>query len=176
MLYEIDNKKPKIDSSVFIQDGAKIEGNVILKENVTVWYNATIRGDIESITVDKNTSIQELSSLHCDYNSPIEIGQNVTIGHCSVIHGATVCDNVLVGMGAIILNDAIIPSNSIVAAGSVVIPNSTFEPGTMIVGSPAKSIRKLTIEEEALIREKTELYKELRLKHEDINNYKKIDR
>lgn len=176
MLYEVNGNRPIIHSSVYMQDGVKVEGNVIIGENVSLWYNAVLRGDIETITIGKNSNIQEQTSLHCDYGYPINIGENVTVAHGAIVHGATIGNNVLVGMGAIILNGAIIPDNCVVAAGSFVIPDSRFEENTMIVGSPAKAIRKLHDDEFMIIQEKTELYQDLKLKHKDVNNYKMIER
>lgn len=136
-----------IDSNVFIAPGAQIIGDVSIKSGSSVWYNAVLRGDEGAICIGSNTNIQDLVMVHVSKNAPTAIGDNVTIGHGAIIHGCTVEDNVLIGMGSIILDRARIGKNSIVGAGSLVTQGKCFPEGSLILGSPAKVKRPLTAEE-----------------------------
>ena len=167
MNYEYKNIKPDVDDSAFIAPGAKIIGNAILKENVSIWYNTVLRSDLNKMVLGKNTNIQESSVLHVDTDKPLFIGDNVTVGHSATIHGCTVKDNCLIGMGATILNNAVINENSIVAAGSLVTENKEFPPGSLIMGSPAKIVRKLSEEEIKDIEEHAKHYVELAQEHKN---------
>lgn len=142
-LYKYRNKYPQVNKNAYIQDGVKICGDVIIEEDVSIWFNTTIRGDINSITLKKGCNVQELSTIHVDFNHPTIIGEDTTIGHNCIIHGATIGNNVMIGMGAIVLNGANIPDGCLVGAGSLVTQNSTFEKDSLIIGSPAKAIRKV---------------------------------
>ena len=122
-------------------------GQVVLQAGANVWFGAVLRGDNEPITVGKNSNIQENSVLHTDVGAPLNIGANVTIGHSVTLHGCTIGDNSLIGMGAIVLNHARIGVNSIVGAGALVTEGKTFPDGVLLVGSPAKVLRELTEEE-----------------------------
>ncbi|MBW6411261.1 gamma carbonic anhydrase family protein [Clostridium weizhouense] len=144
MIKSFEGKNPKIDKNVYISETSVIIGDVIVKENSSVWFGAVIRGDEESITIETCSNIQENVVLHADKDNKLFIGNGVTIGHGAIVHGCAVNDNVLIGMGAIILNGAKIGKNSIVAAGSLVTQNKKFEDGVLILGNPAKAIRKLT--------------------------------
>ncbi len=131
----------------FIAASADVYGDVILGEEVSIWFQAVLRGDENTITIGNRSNIQDGSVVHVDYASPVKIGKNVTIGHQCIIHGCTIEDNALIGMGSIILNDAVIGENSLVGAGSLVTQKKTFPPNSLIMGSPAKFIRTLTSEE-----------------------------
>lgn len=122
-------------------------GEVYLAADCGVWFNATMRGDNEPITIGARTNIQEGAILHVDAGFPVTIGEGVTVGHGAIIHGATVHDNTVVGMGSIILNGAVIGENSIVGAGALVTQGKEFPAGSLIIGSPAKAVRSLTDEE-----------------------------
>ncbi len=147
MIKSYNNIEPVIDKSCFIAENSSIIGDVIIKENSSIWYSAVLRGDVENITVGENTNIQDNSTIHTSDGNKTIIGNNVTIGHNAIIHGCTIKNNVLVGMGAIVLDGAIINENTIIAAGSLVSPGKTFETGTLVMGSPAKVVRKLTEDE-----------------------------
>lgn len=149
------------DPGVFIAPGARVVGDVTLKEGSSVWYNAVIRGDVAPITIGKNTNIQDLAMVHVARDYPTRIGDGVVVGHSAIIHGCTVEDNCLIGMGAILLNGAHISKNSIVAAGALVTQNKEFPEGCLILGSPAKALRKLKPEEIENIRHNAEHYVEL---------------
>lgn len=137
--------KPEIGENVFISETASIIGDVKVGKNCSIWYNAVLRGDGESIVIGDNTNIQDGVVLHGDYIT--KIGNNVTVGHKALVHGATVGDNTLIGMGAIVLDNAIIGANSIVAAGSVVTSGKKFPDGVLLMGIPAKVVRELTLED-----------------------------
>ena len=140
-------KSPVIDNESYISETAVIIGDVTLKKNTNIWFGAVLRGDMESITIGENTNIQENSVIHVDKTNKVVIGNNCTIGHNAIIHGCTIGNNTLIGMGAILLNGAKIGNNSIVAAGALVTQNKEFEDGVLILGNPAKVVRKLTEEE-----------------------------
>ncbi|MBU5306828.1 gamma carbonic anhydrase family protein [Clostridioides mangenotii] len=137
--------KPEIGENVFISETASIIGDVKIGKNCSIWYNAVLRGDGESIVIGDNTNIQDGVVLHGDYIT--KIGNNVTVGHKALVHGATIGDNTLIGMGAIVLDNAIIGANSIVAAGSVVTSGKKFPDGVLLMGIPAKVVRELTKED-----------------------------
>jgi carbonic anhydrase/acetyltransferase-like protein (isoleucine patch superfamily) len=141
-----------------IYDGAKVVGDVELKSNVSVWYNAVVRGDQAPISVDENSNIQDNCVVHVSKNYPVKIGKNVSLGHGAIIHGCTIEDNVLVGMGAIILNGAKISKNCLVGAGALVTENKEFPEGSLIIGSPAKAVRQLTEEQIKGIQENADEY------------------
>ncbi|OOM42758.1 2,3,4,5-tetrahydropyridine-2,6-dicarboxylate N-acetyltransferase [Clostridium beijerinckii] len=141
------DKKTVLDSDIYISETAVIIGDVTLKKNANIWFGAVIRGDEASITIGENTNIQENCVVHVDYGYNTVIGDGCTIGHGAIIHGCTIKNNVLVGMGSIILNGAKIGNNTIIGAGSLITQNKEFEDGVLILGNPAKVIRKLTQEE-----------------------------
>jgi carbonic anhydrase/acetyltransferase-like protein (isoleucine patch superfamily) len=147
MKYTKDDKKPKIGKDVYVAPSADIIGEVTLGEGVSVWFNATIRGDLEPITIGKGSNIQDNCTVHVDTGSPVVVGENVTVGHQVILHGCTVGDNSLIGMGAIILNGARIGKNSIVGAGALVTEGKEFPDGSLIIGSPAKAVREVRPEE-----------------------------
>lgn len=144
MIKNFFNNIPDISKESYLSETSIIIGNVTIKENSSVWFGAVLRGDEQSIYIGKKTNIQENVVIHGDGNNNVVIGNNVTVGHGAIIHGCTIENNVLIGMGAIILNGAKISKNSIVAAGSLVTQNKEFEEGVLILGNPAKVIRKLT--------------------------------
>ncbi len=158
MLYKFKDKSPIIDDESFIADDTSIIGDVVVEENASIWFGARLRGDIEKIFVGKGSNVQDNSTLHTDYDTPCILGNYVTIGHNVIVHGAVVEDNVIVGMHSTLLNGSVIPKNSIVAAGSLVTAKSKLEEGTLIMGAPAKSVRKLREEEIEKIRKNAEHY------------------
>ncbi len=135
---------PQIDKSVFIAPSANIIGKVKIGRDTSIWYQSVLRGDVNEIVVGKGTNIQDGTVVHLSEDYGTYIGDNVTIGHSAIIHGCTIKDNVLIGMGACVLDGAVIPKNCIVAARALVTKSKTFDEGTLIIGSPAKSFRKLT--------------------------------
>ncbi len=146
-IHNFKNEKPIIGDACYIASSADVIGNVELGNQVSVWFNCVLRGDIEKIVIGENTNVQDLSVLHVVEKMPLLIGKNVTIGHHVVLHACTIEDSCLIGMGAIILDGAIIKKNSLVAAGSVVPPGKTYPEGSFILGNPAKVLRPLTDQE-----------------------------
>ena len=134
-------------NNFWIADNASIIGKVEIREKVSIWFGAVLRGDNELIFIDEGSNIQENCVLHTDMGYPLSIGRNCTIGHNAILHGATIEDNSLVGMGAIILNGAKINKNSLVGAGALVTEGKEFPPNSLIVGKPAKFVRQLTSKE-----------------------------
>ena len=147
MILELDNIKPKIHENTFIANSADIIGNVEIFENVSIWFGAVLRGDVEKIVVGKNSNIQDNSTVHTDFGIPCIIGENVTVGHNVVLHSCNISDNVIVGMGSTILNGAKIAKNCLVGANSLVTHKLEYEEGVLILGNPAKIVRMLTDEE-----------------------------
>ena len=136
-------KKPRIDEQAVVADGAVVLGDVTIEKDVSIWYNAVIRGDVNSISIGEGTNIQDLAVLHVDADASLAIGKNVTIGHGAILHGCTIKDQALIGMGAIVLDNAVVESNTIVAAGSVVTKGTVVESGWVYGGIPAKKIKQM---------------------------------
>ncbi|HYW96752.1 MAG TPA: gamma carbonic anhydrase family protein [Bacteroidales bacterium] len=135
---------PRYGKNCFFADNATILGDVVMGDDCSVWFNTVLRGDVNSIRIGNRVNIQDGSVLHTLYEkSVIEIGDNVSVGHNVIIHGAKVEDNVLLGMGSIILDHAVIGENSIIAAGSVVLTNTIIEPGSIYAGVPAKRVKSI---------------------------------
>ena len=147
MVHRIGDKTPDTGKALFLAWNAEIVGNVVLGEDVTVWFGAVLRGDIAGIRVGSGTNIQDNATVHVDYNKSCHIGSGVTVGHNAIVHGCTVEDGSLIGMGAIILSGAVIGRESIVGAGALVTGGKVFPPRSLIIGSPAKVERELTGEE-----------------------------
>ena len=131
-------KEPKLHESVFIADGAKVLGDVVMGEDSSVWYNAVIRADNARVTIGKQTNIQDGAIIHVDPDSPVNIGDGVVVGHGAIIHACTVGDHSLVGMGAIILNDAVIGKDCLIGAGALVPQHAVIPDGSLAFGSPAR--------------------------------------
>ncbi len=133
---------PQFGSNCFLADTAVVVGEVTMGENCTVWFNAVVRGDVHSITIGNNTNIQDGAIIHCTYQkAKTIIGNNVSIAHNAIVHGCTVEDNVLIGMGAIIMDDALIGTGSVIAAGAIILPKTIVEPGSIYAGVPAKRVK-----------------------------------
>lgn len=143
---------PKFGNTCFLADNAVVVGEVVMGDNCTVWFNAVVRGDVNSITIGNNTNIQDGAIIHCTYQkAKTVIGNNVSIAHTAVVHGCTIEDNVLIGMGAIVMDDAVIGTGSIIAAGAVVLPGTIVEAGTIYAGMPARYLKDVGIEMKAVI-------------------------
>lgn len=144
MIYKLGDLVPHIGKNNYIADNATVIGDVVLGENVSIWFGAVVRADMSKITVGDNSNIQDNVTVHGDTPFPVKIGKKVTIGHNCVIHGCTIEDECVIGMGTTILNGAIIPKNCLVAAGSVVTPKLKANEGYLIAGAPARIVRQLT--------------------------------
>jgi carbonic anhydrase/acetyltransferase-like protein (isoleucine patch superfamily) len=159
-LYEINGQRPTLpaDGSAWVAPSADVIGDARLGEGVSIWFGVVIRADNTPIRIGAGSNVQEGSMLHSDPGSPLTIGASVTVGHHAILHGCTIGDNVLIGMGATILNDAVIPENCLIGAGALVTERKTFPPGSLIVGSPAKAVRELTAEQIAGLSEAADHY------------------
>ncbi|MEO5736654.1 MAG: gamma carbonic anhydrase family protein [Variovorax sp.] len=157
-IYELDGVAPQLGKDAWVADSAEVMGNVILGENASVWFGAVLRGDTETLTIGRNSNVQDLSVLHADIGCPLTIGENVTIGHQVMLHGCTVGDNSLIGIQSVVLNNAKIGRNCIVGAGSVVTEGKEFPDNSLIVGSPAKVVRTLDDAVAAKLRQSAEHY------------------
>ena len=141
------DKYPQFDETCFIAPNATIVGDVVMGKECSVWFNAVVRGDVHYIKMGNKVNVQDGAVIHCTYQkNPTNIGNNVSIGHNAIVHGCTVHDNVLIGMGAIIMDHAVIEKNSLVAAGSVVLENTIVESGSIYAGVPAKKVKELSPE------------------------------
>lgn len=144
LIKEVNGKFPEIPNDCYIAENATIVGDVVLGTNCSVWFNAVIRGDVNSIVIGDKVNIQDGAVIHCTYQKhPTNIGNNVSIGHNAIVHGCTIKDNVLIGMGAIVMDNCVIESNSIVAAGSVITQNTVVESGCIYAGVPAKKVKDI---------------------------------
>lgn len=140
-------EKQKTNGSTVIMEGAIVVGDVTLGEDCGVWFNTVIRGDVAPITIGNGTNVQECSVLHCTEGFPMAIGDGVTVGHNSILHGCTVGNNTLIGMGSTVMNGAVVGNNCVIGAGSLIPGGKVIPDGMMAFGRPAKVIRPLTEEE-----------------------------
>jgi carbonic anhydrase/acetyltransferase-like protein (isoleucine patch superfamily) len=159
MIRTFQGIKPTVPSSCFIEDTGVVIGDVVMGENCSVWFHAVIRGDVNYIRIGNRTNVQDLSMLHVTHDThPLIIGNDVTVGHNVVLHGCTIKDRVLVGMGAIIMDGAVIGEDSVVGAGALVVEGTVVPPQSVILGSPARIRRSVTDNELAWIKESAENY------------------
>ncbi len=143
----VKGKSPKILEDCYVADNATIVGDVIMGSQCSVWFNAVIRGDVHYIKMGNKVNVQDGAIIHATYQkSPTNIGNNVSIGHNAIVHGCTIHDNVLIGMGSIIMDDCVVESNSIIAAGAVVTKNTRVEAGSIYAGVPAKKVKDISEE------------------------------
>ena len=146
-VYELDGVAPSVPDSAWIADSAQVLGDVVLGEDASVWFGTVVRGDTDKITIGAGTNIQDASVLHADRGVPLVVGANVTVGHQVMLHGCTIGDETLIGIGAVVLNNAKIGKNCLVGAGSLVTEGKEFPDGSMILGSPAKVVKQLSPEQ-----------------------------
>jgi len=138
---------PKIPASCFIAPNATIVGDVEMGEECSIWFNAVVRGDVNSIRIGHKVNIQDGACIHCTYEkTKTQIGNNVSIGHHALVHGCTLEDNVLIGMGAIVMDNVVVGSNTIIAAGAVILENTVCESGSIYAGVPAKKVKDISQE------------------------------
>ena len=139
---------PTFGKNCYLAENATIVGDVVMGDDCSVWFQAVIRGDVHQIRIGNKVNVQDGAIIHCTYQkAPTTIGHNVSIGHRAIVHGCTVEDNVLIGMGAIVMDHAHVPSNCLIAAGAVVLENSKLESGYIYAGVPAKKIKALSAEQ-----------------------------
>ncbi|MCC5816552.1 MAG: gamma carbonic anhydrase family protein [Leptospira sp.] len=166
MIYEFQGKKPLIDPTAFIAPSAEIIGDVHIGKNSSIWFQCLIRGDVNYIRIGENVNIQDMSLIHVARNVyPVNIGNNVSLGHRVTLHGCTLKDNSFVGMGATIMDDVELGEFSFVAAGSLVTPGKKIPPGVLVMGSPAKIVRDINEKEREIITRTAENYRKYK------NNY-----
>lgn len=147
LIIPVRNHHPKIDASCWLAENATIVGEVVLGEHCSVWFNAVIRGDVNSIHIGNKVNIQDGAVIHCTYEkTKVQIGDNVSIGHNALVHGCTIESNVLIGMGAIVMDNCYIEGNSIIAAGAVVLEGTLVEAGSIYAGVPAKKVKTVSKE------------------------------
>jgi carbonic anhydrase/acetyltransferase-like protein (isoleucine patch superfamily) len=146
-IYQLDGVSPDVADTAWVAENSVVIGNVELGRDVGVWFGAVLRGDNEKITVGAGSNVQEHTMMHTDLGFPLSVGAGCTIGHRAILHGCTIRNNSLVGMGAIVLNGAVIGENSLVGAGALVTEGKIFPPNSLIVGSPAKAVRELSAEQ-----------------------------
>lgn len=138
----IGGKTPQISSTAFVADSAVLAGDVVLGDRASVWFGCVVRSEVERITIGSESNIQDLTVLHTDPGSPLVVGDRVSVGHRAVLHGCTIEDDVLVGMGAVVLNGAVVGRGALIGAGAVVTQGMQVPPGAVVVGVPAKVLDK----------------------------------
>jgi carbonic anhydrase/acetyltransferase-like protein (isoleucine patch superfamily) len=158
MILSYKNIEPDTSKASFIAESADIIGDVTLGEESNIWFNTTLRGDIAPIKVGKGTNIQDGAVLHVNHNMPCIVGDNVTVGHGAILHGTTVGNGCLIGMGAILLNESDIGDESVVGAGALVTEGKKFPPRSLIIGSPARKVKDITDEDVIKIRANADEY------------------
>ena len=165
MLLSLPGRVPTVDASAWVADTARVVGQVELGERVSVWYSAVLRGDGDAVRVGARTNLQDGCVLHADPGFPLTVGAGVSVGHAAVLHGCTVEDDVLVGMGAIVMNGARIGTGSMIGAGALVSPGTVVPPGSLVIGTPGKVRRETTDEERELIALNSAVYLDLLEQH-----------
>ncbi|MEU3840258.1 gamma carbonic anhydrase family protein [Streptomyces sp. NPDC028635] len=165
----IGGKEPKVADEAFVAPTASVIGDVTLRAGASVWYGAVLRGDVERISVGAQSNIQDNCTLHADPGFPVTIGERVSVGHNAVVHGATVEDDCLIGMGATVLNGAVIGAGSLVAAQALVPQGMVVPPGSLVAGVPAKVRRELSEEERQGVTLNGTMYAELARAHGDVH-------
>lgn len=144
LIKSVNGKIPSIPEDCYVAENATIVGEVSFGHSCSVWFNAVVRGDVHFITIGNKVNIQDGAIIHCTYKKhPTIIGNNVSIGHNALVHGCVIHDNVLIGMGAIVMDNCIVNSNSIIAAGAVVTQNTVVESGSIYAGVPAKKVKEI---------------------------------
>lgn len=167
----LSGKQPRLDDDTFVAAGARIVGEVTLAAGSSVWYNAVLRGDSAPIVIGTGSNVQDNVSVHVDAGHGVEIGAHVSIGHNAVVHGCTIGDSSLIGMGAVVLSGAVIGRGCLVAGGAVVLGGTVVPDGSLVAGVPAKVRRELTAEERAGLHNNAEIY----LSHRELHRYGRED-
>lgn len=160
-IYRLDRREPKLPDGFFwVAETAVVIGSVVIEREVGIWFGAVLRGDNETITVGAGSNIQENAVLHTDLGYPLTIGENCTIGHKAMLHGCTIGDNSLVGMGATVLNGAVIGRNCLIGASALVTEGKVIPDNSLVVGSPGKVVRELDADAETMLTESARHYVE----------------
>ena len=150
MIYQLDDRKPVMKGDYFVAQNAAVIGSVVMEANSSVWWSVTIRGDNDVITLGENVNVQDNSVIHTDGGVPVVLERNVSIGHLVMLHGCTVGENSLIGIGAIILNRVVVGKNCLVGAGSLIPEGKVIPDGSLVLGVPGKVVRSLTPDEIAM--------------------------
>ena len=159
-LYEVAGQRPQVDATAWVADSAQVMGWVRLAARASVWFGCVLRGDVDDIVIGEETNIQDGSVLHVDPGVPLHVGARVTVGHKAMLHGCTVGDESLIGIGAVVLNGARIGRHCLVGAGALVTEGKEFPDGSLIVGAPARVVRQLTPEQIEGLRHSAQHYVE----------------
>lgn len=157
-VYELDGISPEIAASAWVADSAQVMGTVNIGDDASIWFGTVVRGDTSSITIGEGSNVQDASVLHADLGMSLVIGRHVTVGHQVMLHGCTIGDESLIGIGAIVLNGAKIGKNCLVGAGALVTEGKEFPDGSMIIGSPARVVKQLTPEQMQGLRQSAQHY------------------
>lgn len=165
MIRELKGIKPQIHQDAFIAESADVLGDVNVGEGSSIWYSAVLRGDIENITIGKYSNIQDNATVHTETDIPTKIGDYTVVGHNAIVHGASVGNNCLIGMGAIVLNNAVIGDNCIIGAGALVTEGKEIPANSLVIGSPGKVLRQVSEEEIEGIKNNAVRYNGLYKKH-----------
>ena len=160
MFYDLENKKANNYGENWVAPNAHVIGDVTLEKNTSIWFNAVLRGDVENILIGEGSNVQDGSVLHTDPGCRLKVGKDVTIGHMVMLHGCTIGDNSLIGIGAVILNKAKIGKNCIIGAKALITENKEIPDNSLVVGSPGKVIREVTKDEKEAIVENTKHYQD----------------
>jgi carbonic anhydrase/acetyltransferase-like protein (isoleucine patch superfamily) len=150
MLYQLEDRVPKLEGENYVAPNAAVIGSVVLKRGASVWWNVTIRGDNDVITIGENVNVQDGTVIHTDGHLPVTLERNVSIGHLVMLHGCTIGENTLIGIGAIILNRAVIGKNCLIGAGALVPEGKVIPDGSLVLGMPGKVVRAMTAEDIAM--------------------------
>tara|TARA_B100001123_G_scaffold34113_1_gene35367 strand:- start:388 stop:900 length:513 start_codon:yes stop_codon:yes gene_type:complete len=160
MIYDFENKSLKREGKNWIAPNATIIGDIVIKNDVSIWFNAVLRGDIEKIEVGEGSNIQDGSVLHTDPGYPLTIGKGVTVGHMVMLHGCSIANDTLIGIGCTILNNAKIGNNCIIGANTLITENKVIPDNSLVIGSPGKVVREITKDEKNHIKENAKEYSE----------------
>ncbi len=147
MIYQLDDRRPVFQGEYYVAPNAAVIGSVVMGPNSSVWWNCTLRGDNDLITLGENVNVQDGSVIHTDHGTPVVLERNVSIGHIVMLHGCTIGENSLIGIGAIILDKAVIGKNCLIGAGTIVTPNKVIPDGSLVLGAPGRVVRSLTPEQ-----------------------------
>jgi carbonic anhydrase/acetyltransferase-like protein (isoleucine patch superfamily) len=150
-LFELDGARPESEGETWVADNAVVLGRVILKRHASVWFGCTLRGDNDPIVIGENSNVQDGSVIHTDMGSPTIVGANCTIGHMVMLHGCTIGDNTLIGIGAVVLNGARIGNNCLIGAGSLITENKVIPDNSMVMGAPGKVVREVSAEQAQML-------------------------
>lgn len=160
MIYSLGDMTPELGRNYYVAESATVVGRVVLGNNVSVWFGAVVRGDVDGIAIGDDTNIQDGSVLHVDQGCPLEIGSRVTVGHACVLHGCTIGDDTLIGIKSVVMNGAKIGKNCLIGANTLITEGKSIPDGSLVVGSPGRVIRALTPDEIEAIRNNARHYVE----------------